>query len=238
MRRIDFSLILPCYNEEEHILKSVEMIVNVINHLPYSFEVIFIDDRSCDGTRLLLKKIKTTYNKLPIKLIFHKKNIGRGGTVSEGIRKAKGKVVGFIDIDCEISPIYIPLFIDQVYKGFAVVIAYRIYQFNLFAFHRWFASKVYSFLVKKIFKIKINDTEAGYKFFNREKILSLLKEVKDNYWFWDTEVMIKATLAGLKIKEIPCVFIRRKDKTSTVKIIPDTFKYLKEIIRLKKELNL
>ncbi|MCM8787388.1 MAG: glycosyltransferase family 2 protein [Candidatus Omnitrophica bacterium] len=235
MKKIDFSLILPCYNEEEHILKSVKTIIDTIKHLPYSSEIIFIDDKSKDKTRTLLKKIKTLY-KLPIGIIFHNENMGRGATVAEGIKKAKGKVAGFIDIDCEISPIYIPLFISSIYEGFDVVSAHRVYEFNLFSFHRWLASKIYSYLIKKIFKFKLNDTEAGYKFFNREKIIPVLKKVKDNHWFWDTEVMIKATLAGLKIKEIPCVFIRRKDKTSTVKIIPDTFKYFKNIIRLRKEL--
>lgn len=237
MKKIEFSLILPCYNEAEHISKSVNSIIAVLKRLNYSFEIIFIDDKSNDKTRALLKVIKTKYKFIPITMTFHHKNIGRGATVSEGVKKAKGDVVGFIDIDCEISPIYIPIFIDSVYAGYDVVTAHRIYEFNLLALHRWFASKIYSYLIKNIFKLKLNDTEAGYKFFNKDRIMPILKQIKDSHWFWDTEILVKASLSGLKVKEIPAVFIRRKDKTSTVKIIPDTIKYFKNIIRLKKELT-
>lgn len=237
MKKIEFSLILPCYNEAEHITESINSIIAVLKRLNYSFEIIFIDDKSKDKTRSLLKEIKTKYKLLPITVIFHNKNMGRGATVAEGIKKAKGRVAGFIDIDCEISPIYIPIFIDSVYAGFDVASAHRLYEFNFLALHRWVASKMYSYLIKKIFRLKLNDTEAGYKFFNKKTIMPILTKTKDNHWFWDTEVMIKARLSGLKIKEIPAVFIRRKDKSSTVKIIPDTLKYFKNIIRLKKELD-
>lgn len=237
MQKPKLSLILPCYNEGEHLIGSVEKIFNILNYLPFSSEVIFIDDKSSDNTRFLLKKIQKKYKSISLKAIFHKKNMGRGATVSEGIRKSKGDIVGFIDVDCEIAPHYVPIFVKAVKSGYSIVTAHRIYEFSFLSVHRWLASKIYALLVKKVFNLSLNDTEAGYKFFLKDKIIPVLDKIKDSYWFWDTEILVRASIAKLKILEIPVVFVRRKDKTSTVKIIQDTLKYLKGIIRLRKELK-
>lgn len=236
MKKPSISLILPCYNEEEHILVSCEKIIAVLKSMDLNFEIVFVDDKSTDRTRLFLRQIKAKYSALPIKIVIHNKNSGRGVTVADGIRKAKAEIVGFIDIDCEISPRYIPVFIRYLGKGYDIVTAKRIYEFKLFSINRYVASKIYSYLVKLIFNLPISDTEAGYKFFKRKRILPLLGDIKDKHWFWDTEILVKAERVGLKIKELPTLFIKRNDKTSTVKLIPDTIRYINNIIRLKLEM--
>jgi len=95
------------------------------------------------------------------------------------------------------------------------------------------ASKIYALAVKTLLKISIEDTEAGYKFFKRSKILPILSKVRDKHWFWDTEICVRAYWSGLKISEIPVLFIRRRDKKSTVKLIPDTYDYIKKIIKFR-----
>lgn len=237
MRKPLVSLILPCFNEEEHIQSSVDRIFSVLKKADFFSEVIFVDDKSTDNTRFYLKNISKKYKFLPTKIILHKKNMGRGASVSDGIKESKGKIVGFIDIDCEISPDYIPIFINAVKNGYNLVTAQRIYEFNILSIHRWLASKIYALFVKKLFNLPLNDTEAGYKFFLRDKIIPVLDKVKDSYWFWDTEIILRAKISKLKMLGIPTVFIRRKDKTSTVKIFQDTLKYIKGIIRLRKELK-
>ena len=81
------------------------------------------------------------------------------------------------------------------------------------------------------------DTEAGFKFFNRENILPVLAAVDNQHWFWDTEIMIRSYLTGLKITQIPTLFIRRFDKYSTVNPITDSIEYLVQLYRFKKRIK-
>lgn len=235
--KCDVSLILACYNEAEHILKSVPRIIEALDQTDFSWEIIFIDDASTDKTPRLIEKFIKTHPRKMLSAYYHQKNMGRGVTAAEGIKKSNGKIVGYIDIDLEVPPDYIPQFVNAIDNNYQVATGWRIYDFTLKSLPRWLASKGYNLIRDWVLKTKIKDTEAGYKFFNKKAILPVLKECKSPGWFWDTEILVRAQRKGLKIKEIPVVFIRRFDKTSTVRLIPDTFVYLKELWRFKRELS-
>jgi len=231
------SLVLPCYNEAEHLNKSVVKITTALKDLKFPFEIIFIDDKSKDTTPQLLKKIIKNYPQHKISVFYHSKNMGRGATVAQGILKAKGKIVGYMDIDCEISPQYLNKFLDRFNKDTDILIAKRLYKFSIFTLPRFIASKLYALIVKITFDLPVSDTEAGFKLFQKDKILSLIDKVKDKHWFWDTEIIVIAHKHGLKVKEIPVSFKRRLDKTSTVKLTADSIKYLQGIYSLKRRLS-
>ena len=136
----------------------------------------------------------------------------------------------------EVSASYIPLFIKEIEDGADLVVGKRFYEGGLKNLTRFVSSKVYAIAVKSILKLPVDDTEAGYKFFRRSKIVPLLTKVKSKHWFWDTEICMIANSKNLRVEQIPVLFKRRKDKKSTVKLFPDTIDYLKNLIRLKKEL--
>ena len=82
------------------------------------------------------------------------------------------------------------------------------------------------------------DTETGFKFFRRDRILPVLDKVHDQGWFWDTEVMIQGYLAGLRIIEIPALYERQTMKTSSVRIFRDSllqFRKLRQLSRIISE---
>jgi len=141
MNEYDLSLIIPCYNEGEILIQSLDKIVEILKDTPYSWEMICIDDKSKDGTADIIKKF--SIGKKNVRVYFHKKNIGRGGTVVDGIKKAKGKIVGFIDVDLEASPVYIPEFIRTINGGFDAAIGKRIYKENFLSLSRYVASRIY-----------------------------------------------------------------------------------------------
>lgn len=227
--QFDVSLILACYNESEHFTKSVDRIIDVLDGTDFSWEIIFIDDASGDKTPLLITSYIKKHPRKHLSAFFHKENEGRGATVSEGISKANGKIVGYIDIDLEVPPDYIPQFIGAIERGYDIVTGWRIYDFTLRTLSRWIATKGYNIVRNMVLETSLKDTEAGYKFFKRKSILPILAQCANSGWFWDTEVMVLSQRAGLSIMEIPVVFIRRFDKTSTVKLIPDTLIYMKEL---------
>lgn len=235
--RFDLSLVLACYQEAEHFTKSTERVIDVLDRTDFSWEIIFVDDASVDGTPDLIRSFIKSHQRKPLSAYFQQENRGRGRTVTDGMVKAQGRVVGFIDIDLEVPPDYIPRFVQSIEDGAHVTAGWRIYDFTIKSLPRWFASKGYNLIRNKTLGTSLIDTEAGYKFFKRSKILPILKQCESPGWFWDTEVMVRSERAGLIIRQIPVVFIRRFDKTSTVRLIPDTFTYLRELWRFKRQLD-
>ena len=233
MQKVDFSLILACYNESTTFEKSVREIISVLNNLKRNWEIIFVEDKSTDETKKSVEEFTKEIKNA--KAIFHTKNEGRGKSVSDGIKAAKGIICGYLDVDLEVSASYIPLFVEEIEKGSDMVIGKRFYEGNFKSMIRFIASKFYSTLVKTILNIPIEDTEAGYKFFKRHKILPILSKVQDKHWFWDTEICTRAYWKGLKISQVPVLFVKRKDKKSTVKLIPDSWNYLIKLLKFKSE---
>ncbi len=236
--KYDLSLILACYNEAETFTPSVKEIISVLDKTDWTYQIIFVDDKSTDNTVQLIKQTLKKYPRKHLSAFYHSQNQGRGQTVADGFLKAQGKIIGFIDIDLEIPAWYIPRAIEAIHQGADAAIGWRIYDLNLNGLPRWLASKGYMWLRAKVLNIHLQDTEAGFKFFNHQKILPVLKLCQDNHWFWDTEIIARSLKAHLKITEIPVVFIRRQDKTSTVKLIPDTLDYIKKLLVYRHQLHL
>lgn len=230
------SIILACYNDELSVEESTKRIIDILDTTKYQYEIILIDDASLDGSRKAINKIKNKYPTKNIKAIFHEKNVGRGGTVKEGLLKAKGDIAGFLDIDLEVSENYLPAFILAIDNGADLAIGSRVYKIQFNALHRYFGSLIYPMLVRKLLKLPFKDTEAGYKFFNRKKVLDLIKETKDNGWFWDTEIIARAYSNGQKIIGLPVLFVRRPEKKSSVKFFHDSFLQLQKLMNFKKEM--
>jgi glycosyltransferase involved in cell wall biosynthesis len=234
--KYDLSLVIACYNEENLLVESIREIENVMSQTRYSYELIFIDDCSQDKTRELI--LMLAENDPHIKYKFHEQNMGRGGTVCEGINLAQGKIVGFLDIDLEVHARYIPSMLWAIEgEGFDVCTAYRIYKIHLRAIPRHLLSMGYRKLARYFLGIDLLDTETGFKFFNREKILPVIAACKNTGWFWDTEVMVLAEKHGLQIKELPCLFLRRTDKISKVKVISDSIDYFVNLWKFKQKMK-
>ncbi len=230
------SLILACYNEAPHLKWSVREIIRVMDHTPYSYELIFVDDCSGDDTRLLIKEIIAEYSPgHNMRLLFHEENTGRGGAVNDGVRLARGAIVGFLDIDLSVHPHYIPAMIWAIEDGYDIAMALRIYPLkigeNIF---RHVLSHGYRLLTKLLLKNRLQDTEAGFKFFRRNKIMPVLETVEDKGWFWDTEIMLRSYHNNLRIIEIPCLDIKKINKKSTVRIFRDTWDYLIKLRKFKR----
>ena len=232
---IDLSVVIACYNEEEHLSQSVPSLIGFLETMKINYEIIIIDDLSQDNTRKIITNLAKTYPL--IRYYFNEKNIGRGGTVTEGMIKSKGKYTGFLDIDLETPPWYILPAYHFLKKGYSVVNAHRVYKLGLKSVLRAILSRGYVCLNKSLLGIPFKDTEAGFKFFNTKKILPLLKEVEDKGWFFDTEIMVKAYYKKYKIKMLPTLFIKRKGKTSTVNIFSDSFEYFIKLLKFRKEIK-
>jgi len=232
----DVSLVIACYNEQELLEESVRELLSVMDATRFSYELIFVDDGSRDGTREIISDL-VGKNPERMRKIFNKRNLGRGGAVARGIRRSKGVFTGFLDIDLEVGAHYIPYCLNELTRGASVATAWRIYKLNLRGLIRHIASRFYSLLVGYMLKLPFHDTETGFKFFRTEDILPVLSEMKDRGWFWDTEIMARSYKHKLTIIERPCLFLRRHDKKSSVHLVRDSVRYFISLLKYHKELR-
>jgi glycosyltransferase AglD len=233
----EISVVVACYNEEETLASSFEEIRETLDDFGRPYELIFVDDVSRDGTRAILAEIVAKNPDHAIRVILHERNKGRGATVTDGFKAARGAIAGYLDVDLEVHCRYIPSLVRAIGKGADVATLRRIYAFQLGSLDRYLMSRGYSFLVRKMLDVDFKDTETGFKFFRREKLLPVIDEIEDAGWFWDTEFMVRAARAGLRIVEVPGAYIRRADKTSTVSGLRDSLRYFGKLLEFRKALR-
>lgn len=222
----DLSVVLACYQEESHLRESVRQLVETLDGMGRSYELIFLDDKSTDGTAAIIAELVQGHANR--RAVYHPRNVGRGGTVAEGFRLAQGRLVGFLDIDLEVHCRYLPAVLAAIDAGADGATAFRHYAIGNApgALLRKFLSKGYRWLFRSLFRVPFGDPETGFKFFVREKILPVVRQTRDVHWFWDSEIMVLAHQAGLRIEEVDCRFERRADKQSTVRLCRDIWRYL------------
>jgi glycosyltransferase involved in cell wall biosynthesis len=236
----EVSIIVPCYQEETHLENSVSELVFSLQAFKFDYELIFIDDNSVDKTQLSLQSIQKKYDR--VRVLYNHHNIGRGATVERGIKESTAKVVGFIDIDLCTPPVNIATLIQLVLEDVVdVATANRIYKLQMatlpFMIHRVILSYGYRILSRYFLWHKFADTETGAKFFDRKKILPVVDKIEDKHWFWDTEVMLLSAMEGLRVVEMPTVYVRRLNKPTTVKIVKNVFLYLKNLWVFRARIN-
>lgn len=231
---IQLSIVIACYMEEGHLSDSVQQLTNTLDQIGKSYELIFIEDKSTDRTAQIVKQLVDGHPNR--RAIYHEYNIGRGGSITEGFLLAKGRIVGFLDIDLEVHCRFLPSILEAIEAGADGATALRKYaiQWRPIPIVRYLLSTGYRWLFSRIFKGPLKDPETGFKFFRRDKITEIVKQTKDVGWFWDSEILILSHQAGLKIKEVPCRFERRPKKASTVRILHDTRAHLAAIRKFRK----
>ena len=238
MSELDLSLVVPCYNEAQHLRESAATVLETLDATRLAYEVIFVDDSSQDATRDLIGEICAGSPRC--RAIFHPRNRGRGAAFKTGFAAASGRVTGFIDIDLEVHPLYVPELVRLIERrGYDVATGYRHYLLSQTrALHRHIASRGYRFACHLLLGFGVRDSETGYKFFKRATAAGAVLGSDSDGWFWDTEVMARAALSDLRIAEFPVLFLRRMDKRSTVRLWRDMRDYLAELHRFRAKVGL
>jgi glycosyltransferase involved in cell wall biosynthesis len=229
----DLSLIVPCFDEAPYLRESVATLLRALDATRLDYEVVFVDDCSRDATRAILEEICAGSERC--RAIFHETNRGRGGAFKTGFAATTGRVAGFLDIDLEVGPHYIAPLVGLILdEGYDVATGERIYLLSQTrALHRHVLSRGYRWLCQVALGFGIRDSETGCKFFRRESASEVVFGSENDGWFWDTEVMARAALANLRIVEMPVLFLRRPERSSSVHVWRDSRQYLIDLQRFR-----
>ena len=192
------SIIIPAYNEAT----SVEKIINKIFmiKIPYSKEIIVVNDGSTDSTENILKRVQLSKK---IFIINNDMNLGKGESINIALKKATGDIILIQDADLEYDPCDIPKllkpFDDEKIK---VVYGSRILKKNPIS-HWTFniGGRILTLLTNLLYNASITDEATGYKLFRSQVIKNL--KIKSSGFEFCPEVTAKILKTGIKITEVP-----------------------------------
>jgi glycosyltransferase involved in cell wall biosynthesis len=205
------SIVIPCFNEKNTVQ---ELINKIISNIYFPKEIILIDDCSTDGTRELIKE---KIEKLVDKVIYHKKNLGKGGCIKSSIPFITGDLIIIQDADLEYSPKdYLKLinaFKDnksKVIYGSRVLGKKRYFLKNFSSIYRIFFNHVLSLITNIICHQNLTDAHTCYKLFSKEVLYKIL--LKENDFSFCPEITVKISNLGIKIWEVPISYSGRDYK--------------------------
>jgi len=169
--KMDLSIVIPLYNEEESLAELVAWIDRVCLQEGYSHEIIMIDDGSTDSSWEVIQQLSQT-NKA-VKGIKFQRNYGKSPALYEGFKAANGQVVITMDADLQDSPDEIPELYQMIVKdGYDLVSGWKKVRYDN-AITKNLPSKLYNFVNRKLSGIQIHDMNCGLKAYKRKVIKSI-----------------------------------------------------------------
>ena len=154
------SLIIQVLNEEKNVAQLYQEIKAVMAELTYSFEIIFIDDGSIDGTLAALKKLS------PLTVISFTRNFGKSQALQAGFNEASGDYIITLDGDLQDDPVEIPNFIQSLEKGLDLVCGWKYKRKDNFG--RRFISKIANLITKSFTKTTVHDMNCCFKGYQKK----------------------------------------------------------------------
>jgi len=225
------SLIIPVYNEEERISRSLEKVLDFFRMHNFRYEIVVVDDGSTDNTLAELEKFSAE-----IKVISYKPNRGKGAAVRTGMLSAKGDIRVFSDADLS-TPIHeIFKLIEKINLGADVCIGSRAIDPSLIKLHqpfyREFMGKTFNKFVKAFVMKGIDDTQCGFKGFTSKAAELIFPKTKIDGFSFDVEILYLAKKLGLRIEQVPVEWYN--DRRTKVNPIRDSFEMFLELFKIRK----
>lgn len=225
MNKVEFSFVLPAYNEEKNIAEAISKAKKFLERRYRNFEIIVVDDGSSDRTGEIIKKaIQSDKN---IKLIRHVKNVGYGATVWDGLKAATGELVFFTDSDLQFDLNDLKSFFVDI-KSFDVVIGYR--KKRVEGWRRKLNVLGWKLACFSFLGIKFKDIDCAFKLFKKD-CLSRIK-INSKGATFSAELLMRLQEKGCKIKERPVKHLPRLHGKPTGGKFSVIFKAFGELYKL------
>ena len=225
-------IVIPVYNEERDLPRSIEILTKFLreNLAGYPWRVIIADNASTDSTLSVAEMLSNRYTGVTAVHIPQK---GRGRALRHVWMESTADIVSYMDVDLSTDLTHFPQLVKSVEEGSHVAIGSRLLKGSRVerSFKREFISRSYSALIRAMFFTPFKDAQCGFKALSRGAVRALVPVVKDNGWFFDSELLIIAARRGLRIKEIPVRW--QDDPDSRVRIVATAWGDIKGLLRLR-----
>ncbi|WP_433374109.1 glycosyltransferase [Actinoplanes sp. CA-142083] len=237
--RIDapvLDVVVPVYNEEIDLEPCVKRLHTYLSaHFPYRFRITIADNASTDSTAEVARRLT---GELPGVASVHLSEKGRGRALKHVWTHSDAAILAYMDVDLStdlgaLLPLVAPLISghsdlaigSRLARGSRVVRGAK----------REFISRSYNLILRGTLSARFSDAQCGFKAIRADVAERLLPMVEDTGWFFDTEMLVLAERAGLRIHEVPVDWV--DDPDSRVDIVATAIADLKGIARLLRALG-
>jgi dolichyl-phosphate beta-glucosyltransferase len=227
------SVVIPAYNEEKRIGKTLSKTNGYLKKQGYDFEIIVIDDGSDDKTVDLSRTYSNEITNLVV--IENKNNQGKGYSVREGVLNSRGEIILFADADFSTPIEEIDKLLHWLNNGYQIAIGSRampgsqimVYQ----AWYRQLMGKSFNKVIQLILGLDYYDTQCGFKCFQRTVAMEVFNPLKSRRFSFDVEVLYISKLMGYRVKEVPICWYNSAG--SKVRLIQDSLKMFLDVLQIR-----
>jgi len=223
-------VVIPVHNEEADLHGSVCRVRDHLSALPYSFRITIADNASTDGTALVAHRLTHDFDEVRTLHLPHK---GRGRALRQAWSESESPVLVYMDVDLSTDlNALLPLVAPLLSGHSDLAIGSRLTRGSRTERgpKRELISRGYNLLLRGTLQTRFSDAQCGFKAVRRDVARQLLPLVEDGGWFFDTELLVLAERAGLRIHEVPVDWV--DDPDSRVDILRTVRDDLRGIGRL------
>jgi glycosyltransferase involved in cell wall biosynthesis len=231
VRPVDVEIVVPTYNEERTLALSVYRLHRFLSGaFPFSWRIVIADNASTDCTPEIAEALARELVGVSVLALAQK---GRGRALRAAWMASQARVVSYMDVDLStdlkaLHPLVAPLLSghSDLAIGSRLAVGARVTR----GAKREFISRSYNRILRLVLRARFSDAQCGFKAARRDVLTDLLDEVRDEEWFFDTELLVLAQRHGLRIHEVPVDWL--DDPDSRVDIIPTALADLRGVARL------
>ena len=229
--RTVLEVVIPVHDEEVQLAASVERVVAHLRTMPWSFRVTIADNASTDQTPLIAHRLHREH---PEEVgVVHLAEKGRGRALKRAWSESPSDVLVYMDVDLSTDlAALLPLVAPLVSGHSDLAIGSRLSRSSRVerGAKRELISRSYNQLLRRTLRARFSDAQCGFKAIRREVAQELLPLVEDDDWFFDTELLVVAERAGLRIHEVPVDWV--DDPDSSVDVLRTALADLRGMARL------
>jgi glycosyltransferase involved in cell wall biosynthesis len=227
----DVDVVVPVYNEEAALEQSIRRLHRFLTEsFPFGWRMVVADNASTDRTEEIGRVLQSTLRGVSYLRLDRK---GRGRALRQAWSRSDARVVAYMDVDLStdlraLLPLVAPLLSghSDIAIGSRLAHGARVVRGP----KREIISRGYNHLLHATLRARFSDAQCGFKAVRRDALDGLLADVRDNAWFFDTELLVLAQRRGLRIHEVPVDWV--DDPDSRVAIVRTAYEDLKGIARL------
>ena len=225
-------VVIPVLNEEKKLSQTIMILTEFLRgNLPNNpWRILIADNGSTDNTRSISEMLCQRYTGVTY---LHLPQKGRGRALRTAWLQSDADIVCYMDVDLSTALNEFPKLVGAIEEGFDIAIGSRLKTGAVVtrSFRRENISRLYNLLIKVLFFVPFSDAQCGFKAASKKASQVIVPLVKNNNWFFDTELLIIGFKRGFKIKEIPVRWT--EDPDSRVKILSTVWEDIKGLFRLR-----
>nr|BFE57049.1 hypothetical protein GCM10020063_015750 [Dactylosporangium thailandense] len=229
-------IVIPVHNEQHTLERCIRTLHGFLTaFVPYTFRITIADNASTDAT---LNVAAALANRFEHVAVHHLEQKGRGRALSAVWQRSDADVLAYMDVDLStdlggLLPLVAPLISNHsdVALGTRLACGSRVVRGP----KREFISRSYNRILRTALGVRFSDAQCGFKAVRRDVARLLLPQVRDTGWFFDTELLVIAERAGLRIHEVPVDWV--DDPDSRVDIVRTALDDLHGVARMRRTLR-